>query len=78
VSNIAFGFRGNDAVRRGFHSAFLHYACKVCVHVVFIYLFILHCGLPQSTAPAGDSALGGVVLQRCVHWYTTPTRSDVH
>ena len=29
VSNIAFGFRGNDAVRRGFHSAFLHYACKV-------------------------------------------------
>ena len=29
VSNIAFGFRGNDAVRRGFHSAFLHHACKV-------------------------------------------------
>jgi 5-methyltetrahydrofolate--homocysteine methyltransferase len=28
VSNIAFGFRGNDAVRRGFHSAFLHHACK--------------------------------------------------
>ncbi|KAL3131106.1 hypothetical protein ABBQ38_000415 [Trebouxia sp. C0009 RCD-2024] len=28
VSNIAFSFRGNEAVRRGFHSAFLHYACK--------------------------------------------------
>ncbi|MEW5298859.1 MAG: hypothetical protein WDW36_001936 [Sanguina aurantia] len=27
VSNIAFGFRGNDAVRRAFHSAFLHHAC---------------------------------------------------
>ncbi len=29
VSNIAFGFRGNDAVRRAFHSAFLHHACAV-------------------------------------------------
>ncbi|GMH43322.1 hypothetical protein BSKO_11244 [Bryopsis sp. KO-2023] len=28
VSNIAFSFRGNEPVRRGFHSAFLHYACK--------------------------------------------------
>ena len=28
VSNIAFSFRGNEAVRRGFHSAFLHHACR--------------------------------------------------
>eukprot|EP00798_Chlamydomonas_sp_ICE-L_P018254 gene18254-24709_t len=28
VSNVAFGFRGNEAVRRAFHSAFLHHACK--------------------------------------------------
>ncbi|KAG1657789.1 hypothetical protein FOA52_008179, partial [Chlamydomonas sp. UWO 241] len=28
VSNIAFGFRGNEAVRRAFHSAFLHHATK--------------------------------------------------
>jgi 5-methyltetrahydrofolate--homocysteine methyltransferase len=28
VSNIAFSFRGNEAVRRGFHSAFLYHACK--------------------------------------------------
>ena len=28
VSNIAFSFRGNEPVRRGFHSAFLHHACK--------------------------------------------------
>ena len=28
VSNIAFSFRGNEAVRRAFHSAFLHHACK--------------------------------------------------
>jgi 5-methyltetrahydrofolate--homocysteine methyltransferase len=27
VSNIAFSFRGNEAVRRGFHSAFLYHAC---------------------------------------------------
>jgi 5-methyltetrahydrofolate--homocysteine methyltransferase len=30
VSNIAFSFRGNEPVRRAFHSAFLHHACKVC------------------------------------------------
>ena len=28
VSNIAFSFRGNEAVRRCFHSAFLYHACK--------------------------------------------------
>lgn len=28
VSNIAFSFRGNEAVRRAFHSAFLHHACQ--------------------------------------------------
>mmetsp|Transcript_656 Transcript_656/g.1779 ORF Transcript_656/g.1779 Transcript_656/m.1779 type:complete len:1102 (-) Transcript_656:227-3532(-) len=27
ISNIAFGFRGNEPVRRAFHSAFLHHAC---------------------------------------------------
>jgi cobalamin-dependent methionine synthase I len=25
VSNVAFSFRGNEAVRRAFHSAFLHW-----------------------------------------------------
>ena len=28
VSNVAFSFRGNEAVRRAFHSAFLYHACK--------------------------------------------------
>lgn len=28
VSNIAFSFRGNEPVRRAFHSAFLHHACR--------------------------------------------------
>merc|ERR1711966_315446 len=28
VSNLAFSFRGNEPVRRAFHSAFLHHACK--------------------------------------------------
>jgi 5-methyltetrahydrofolate--homocysteine methyltransferase len=27
VSNVAFSFRGNEPVRRAFHSAFLHHAC---------------------------------------------------
>ena len=29
VSNVAFSFRGNEPVRRAFHSAFLHHACAV-------------------------------------------------
>jgi 5-methyltetrahydrofolate--homocysteine methyltransferase len=29
VSNIAFSFRGNEAVRRAFHSAFLHWGSIV-------------------------------------------------
>ena len=28
VSNVAFSFRGNEAVRRACHSAFLHHACS--------------------------------------------------
>ena len=28
VSNVAFSFRGNEPVRRAFHSAFLHHACR--------------------------------------------------
>ena len=28
VSNLAFSFRGNEPVRRAFHSAFLYHACK--------------------------------------------------
>jgi len=28
VSNLAFSFRGNEPVRRAFHSAFLHHACR--------------------------------------------------
>jgi 5-methyltetrahydrofolate--homocysteine methyltransferase len=28
VSNIAFSFRGNEPIRRAFHSAFLHHGCK--------------------------------------------------
>jgi cobalamin-dependent methionine synthase I len=27
VSNLAFSFRGNEPVRRAFHSSFLHHAC---------------------------------------------------
>jgi 5-methyltetrahydrofolate--homocysteine methyltransferase len=29
VSNIAFSFRGNEPVRRAFHSAFLHWGSKM-------------------------------------------------
>ena len=34
VSNIAFSFRGNEPVRRAFHSAFLHHACKARSHYI--------------------------------------------
>jgi 5-methyltetrahydrofolate--homocysteine methyltransferase len=36
VSNIAFSFRGNEAVRRGFHSAFLHHACKAGLDMAIV------------------------------------------
>jgi len=37
VSNIAFSFRGNEPVRRAFHSAFLHHACAVRVAFALVY-----------------------------------------
>jgi hypothetical protein len=40
VSNIAFSFRGNEPVRRAFHSAFLHHACKVCPFPHRIHLLL--------------------------------------
>ena len=38
VSNIAFSFRGNEPVRRAFHSAFLHHACAVGFHLRLVDL----------------------------------------
>ena len=60
VSNIAFGFRGNDAVRRGFHSAFLHHACKV--H--FVTTLACGCGTPRVQYRLSYVA---EVLASCLH-----------
>ena len=44
VSNIAFSFRGNEAVRRAFHSAFLHHACAAGMDMGIVNaLQVLHC-----------------------------------
>jgi 5-methyltetrahydrofolate--homocysteine methyltransferase len=47
VSNIAFSFRGNEAVRRAFHSAFLHWGsiCGMDMGIVnAAQVCILYCG----------------------------------
>ena len=65
VSNIAFSFRGNEAVRRGFHSAFLHHACQAgmdmgivnAAQVINLYIWsLLHrYSLHLATRQAGYS-----------------------
>ena len=48
VSNIAFSFRGNEAVRRGFHSAFLHHACKAGMDMGIVNAAQVHTGCALS------------------------------
>ena len=50
VSNIAFSFRGNEPVRRAFHSAFLHWGSLVGMDMgivnaaqVFIWFMLMFC-----------------------------------
>ena len=52
VSNIAFSFRGNEPVRRAFHSAFLHHACKAGMDMGIV-----------NAAQVGD--MGGERFQSC-------------
>lgn len=54
VSNIAFSFRGNEAVRSGFHSAFLHHACQAGMD-----MGIVNAAQVTSLAPLGFGALWG-------------------
>ena len=53
VSNIAFSFRGNEAVRRAFHSAFLHHACKAGMDM----------GIVNTIQVKADSLLGDHYVQ---------------
>ena len=67
VSNIAFSFRGNEAVRRAFHSAFLHHACKAGMDMGIVNVAqaraallaaaglqgALHCAKHHTSATAG-------------------------
>jgi 5-methyltetrahydrofolate--homocysteine methyltransferase len=67
VSNIAFGFRGNDAVRRGFHSAFLHHACKVQHDTS------LACGKPSRTVYTSSALLSCWLLVSVAETVTADT-----
>ena len=49
MSNIAFSFRGNEPVRRAFHSAFLHHGCAVGMDMGIVNAAQVRlplCGLP--------------------------------
>lgn len=63
VSNIAFGFRGNEPIRRAFHSAFLHHACKAGMDMGIVNATQVH-GLGDVCAHIRVHAI--VYLQVCV------------
>ena len=59
VSNVAFSFRGNEAVRRGCHSAFLHHACSAGMDMGIVNA-VQVCPvsyLPQAMPSAGSTDL---------------------
>lgn len=63
VSNIAFSFRGNEPVRRAFHSAFLHYACRAGMDMGIVN------AVQVGTILLKSGALSlGVCLERPVLW----------
>ena len=58
VSNIAFSFRGNEPVRRAFHSAFLHHACKAGMDMGIVNVAQVRAALLVCCCPAvGSQAL---------------------
>jgi cobalamin-dependent methionine synthase I len=78
VSNIAFSFRGNEPVRRAFHSAFLHHACAVRIRAVGAIAIVLQLWASKSScallaveqsvfSPAGrQRSTGAVTFRRVV------------
>jgi hypothetical protein len=54
VSNIAFSFRGNEPVRRAFHSAFLHWGSKM--------------GMDMGIVNAAQVCLSLLMKERIFHW----------
>lgn len=76
VSNIAFSFRGNEPVRRAFHSAFLHHACKAGMDMGIVNAtqvgIVLGVAAAMSRSVFGDACtyvhlLPGVVCSDPVH-----------
>ena len=83
VSNIAFSFRGNEAVRRAFHSAFLHHACAagmdmgiVNTQQVGVCVDLWDMFPCNQENPSGD-CWGFVLIQRAALNATNPTRTVV-
>ena len=62
VSNIAFSFRGNEPVRRAFHSAFLHHACAKGMDMGIVnaaqVTWLLGWRAPEELCWAPSSTLG--------------------
>jgi hypothetical protein len=76
VSNIAFSFRGNEPVRRAFHSAFLHHACKAGMDmgIVNAAQVCLGCFVAGLTGPCCFLKAGLVVwlYSLCCTWHVAP------
>ena len=54
VSNIAFSFRGNEPVRRAFHSAFLHHACAAGMDMGIVNAAQVSWPLQQASQAESD------------------------
>ncbi len=69
VSNIAFSFRGNEPVRRAFHSAFLHHACRAGMDmgIVNAAQVGIHCDMYPSQYKTANFILANIepVLPYC-------------
>jgi len=65
VSNIAFSFRGNEAVRRAFHSAFLHHACAAGMDMGIVNALQVREDAYERLDPELRGFVEDVLLNRC-------------
>merc|ERR1719405_90308 len=65
VSNIAFSFRGNEAVRRAFHSAFLHHACAAGMDMGIVNTVQVKADAYDKIDPELLEYVEDVLLNRC-------------
>lgn len=65
VSNIAFSFRGNEPVRRAFHSAFLHHACAAGMDMGIVSAVQVQADVYEKIDKELLEMVEDVLLNRC-------------